>query len=271
MKISNINLINQIITFSFKKMESKIYFFSILVITSLAAYYLYKTLKKIKATKIEVQDKINNNSFLNTDLRRKKKYENKIKQTSKMYYKNIESLSEADVVLIGENHKNPTHHLLEGKIIREFSGDSDILILEGIDRKDLYSNLTSLCINYPVINSLFLIIKKNLKVNGWEKSLEACTQEHNFIKRKFLKLKNCVSGVDNDRKISILRQKISHLVQKRNQYVIESILENIENLNGNKIFLISGKGHIIYKDTDYNFNIFDYLPENLKCAAIVLD
>ncbi|KIC73006.1 hypothetical protein [Candidatus Protochlamydia amoebophila] len=190
-------------------------------------------------------------------------------------YKNASSLEEADIILMGENHKILAYKQLEIAIINQFGKDNDVLLVEGIEYQEEAQNFSRI-----YSKRSYDLISKNMHMFGFEVELLPLVESLNMFKeleRKAVILKTKVelkkrSGLPLDVTFSekvmhegvCLLEKLFLLTDKRNGFLITSINRLLDRYPNNKLFVIAGNLHVVSPD----FNLIDHLPPNLKYAIL---
>ncbi|MBS4163860.1 Uncharacterized protein PRO82_001166 [Candidatus Protochlamydia amoebophila] len=190
-------------------------------------------------------------------------------------YKNASSLEEADIILMGEDHKILAYQQLEIAIINQFGKDDDVLLLEGVEYQEEAQNFSSICPKRS-----YDLISKNIRLFGFEENLLTLVESLNMLKeleRKAIILKTNIelkkrSELPLDVTFSekemhegvCLLEKLFLLTDKRNEFLITSINRLLERYPGSKLFVIAGSHHIVSPV----FNLIDHLPPNLKYAIL---
>ncbi|MBA2367707.1 MAG: hypothetical protein H0V82_01630 [Candidatus Protochlamydia sp.] len=201
--------------------------------------------------------------------------EKSLKAFANIYYKNANNLDEAQIILLGERHDFLQHNFLETAILQEYGKENDILFLEGHEYEEEFGSLDKY--NYFHFN---FPITKNFSVNGWEKNLLPLEQMINFSKfgnefklevlneiKKYNENKtNCLNELDI--KVDTLIKEYFANKQERDDFLISCVLKASSHHPNKKVFAVCGKGHI-FDNVPEGFNIFDHLPSEVKCAAVV--
>ncbi|MBA2368202.1 MAG: hypothetical protein H0V82_04155 [Candidatus Protochlamydia sp.] len=192
-----------------------------------------------------------------------------------VYYKNVENLEEAEIILLGERHDLLKHKFLEAAFLQEFGKENDVLFLEGFEYKDGIERSSE----YPYFHFNFPITKK-YQVNGWEKNLlllEQMIQCSKDAKKMKIEVLNQTKKheLNEENYLDELNLKIDAIIQEnfankqeRDGFLISCILKASREHPNKKIFAVCGRGHIL-GDIPQGFNVFDHLPSDVKCVAII--
>ena len=231
---------------------------------------------------------------LNEDLKSQPKFYQSLKSQSLISFQNCQTIDEAQVILLGENHFIGHHINLEIAILFYFSRKGSTILFEGSDfdkKLDLKnSNVFSLLKEFKHSDSL--------KLYGWEKERLFKDQLKNlqdiFIPLKKMNTDNDLliymeqrarefgidmNNLEYDKIPQTLKavlppdifklfekdlQAFQRLKRERDESLVEAILKTIKRHSNSKIFVLAGSAHLETK----SYDILNRLP-GIKIAKVL--
>ncbi|MBS4163859.1 Uncharacterized protein PRO82_001165 [Candidatus Protochlamydia amoebophila] len=190
-------------------------------------------------------------------------------------YKNASSLEEANIILMGEDHKILAYKQLEIAIINQFGKDDDVLLVEGVEYQEEAQNFSRI-----YSKRSYDLISKNIRMFGFEEDLSPSIEIGNMLKELERKAVTLKTNVELKKRFELpldvtflekvmhegvcLLEKLFLLMDKRNEFLITSINRLLDRYPGSKLFVIAGSLHIVSPD----FNLIDHLPPDMKYAIL---